>query len=552
MRWFTILAADARVYVALFGAAFGVTWLVLLWEGQRRRWPTGPWLAMIAWTFTCAMVGSHLAMLGSGDWTAALSRGCLPHTTDKSFLGMVAGGIVGVATSRRLLRLPLAVGDAFALALPVGLLVGRVGCVLRGCCFGTPTSLPWAISYSPGSLAQNLQSARGLVAPSAASLAIHPVQVYEILMLIAVIAVLLRAKRRLKHELSLFLLYAVLQSLVRFVIEFMRDGPLVSRVAGLKPLQLVLLGTAAAAAILLWFCERGAFRVSIVSKPSFTRQGLTLVAVSAITLPFAGWFTEFELAILFAVAVPALFALALTAVGSARRAPARWAAAGITVASFVLLGAGSDDLFPPDVDDFEPSYWTVTGAVGGGECAEGVGYGAVSGSAAYTNGFDNHAYLRAGVHAVVPLPWVQASGGGIFGDGGTRWFGLGGGYTLCAFGSGPFGRVRLGPSDIAWLEGSYGDSMLSPFSTRFSRAQVSAGIGVSLGERALLHTGYMTIPINTDQVPQGAGWPLGAYIGGTFSLGEGKEVFANAYLVGPAGEAGNAAQIMLGVRVPYW
>jgi prolipoprotein diacylglyceryltransferase len=535
---FTIQAADARLYIALFGSGFAATWLILLWEGQRRRWPTGLWLTMLAWTFTCAMVGSHLAMLGSNDWAAALSHGSIPHTTDKSFLGMVAGGIVGVATSRRLLRLPLAVGDAFALALPVGLFVGRVGCLLRGCCFGTPTNLPWAISYSPGSLAQGLQVQRGLVAPTSASLPVHPVQAYEMLLLLGVIALLLMARRRLRHELSLFLLYAVLQSLVRFAIEFVREAPLVARVAGIKPVQIVLLGAAAAAAVLLWFCERGIFRVSVRTAPSFARQTLTLAGVGAITLPFSGWFTEFELAILFAVAAPALFALALAAVHSARRAPARWVATGITVGSLVLLGAASDDLFPPEIS--EPNYWTVTGAAGGGECAESGYYGAVSGTVAYTHEFSKYANVRVGGDAVIPLPWVQASGGGIFGDGSTRWFGLGGGVSACAFGVGPFARIRLGPSDIVWLEGSYGDSL----NVLFSRSQVSAGMGVRLSDHVRLQGGYMTIPGWEYSYNSGSGG--GGYLGGTMDLGEGRWFFASAYAVPRA----SCWQLMLGVRYP--
>ena len=531
MHSFTILAADARVYIGLFGAAFGVTWLVLLWEGQRRRWPTGPWLAMMAWTLTCAMVGSHLAMLSSGDWTAALSRGCLPHTTDKSFLGMVAGGIVGVATSRRLLRLPLAVGDAFALALPVGLLVGRVGCLLRGCCFGTPTSLPWAISYSPGSLAQSLQAQRGLVAPASSSLPIHPVQVYEILLLIGVIATLHWARRRVRHELSLFLLYALLQSLVRFGIEFMRDGPLVSRLAGLKPLQLVLLGAAGVAGVLLWFCDRGAFRVAVVPAPSFIRQATALAAVGAVTLPFSGWFTEFELAILFAVAIPAMFALAFTAVHAARRAPARWAATAIAAGSMILLGAGSDYLSPFE-EIHEPDYWTVTGAAGGGECAEGSYYGGISGTAAFTHEFDTYSRLRAGAQAAILIPWWMASGGNLFADGDIRWAGLGGGASASAFGVRPFARVRLGPSDLAWLEGSYGDSLL-PF-----LSQLSAGIDANLGSGTRLCGGYMTAP------ESGTPWPAGAYLGGEFVEDEGKVFFASGYWIPRA----STWQIVLGVR----
>lgn len=531
MRSFTILAADARVYIALFGAAFGVTWLVLLWEGQRRRWPPGPWLAMIAWTFTCAMVGSHLAMLGSGDWTAALSHGCLPHTTDKSFLGMVAGGIVGVATSRRLLRLPLAVGDAFALALPVGLVVGRVGCLLRGCCFGTPTSLPWAISYSPGSLAQCLQAQRGLVAPASSSLPVHPVQIYEILLLMGVIATLHWARRRVRHELSLFLFYAVLQSLVRFVIEFMRDGPLVSRFAGLKPLQLVLLGAAGVAVVLLWLCERGAFRVSVVPAPSFIRQATALAAVGAITLPFSGWFTEFELAILFAVAVPALFALALTAVHSARRAPARWAVTGIAVGTLVLLGAESDNIFPFSGEDREPNYWTVTGAAGGGECAEGTYYGGISGTAAFTHEFNTYSRLRVGAQAAILIPWWTFSGGSLFADGDIRWVGLGGGASASAVGVRPFARVRLGPSDIAWLEGTYGNALIPLVSP------IAAGVGVNLGGGTRLRGGFMAV--SSDE----ARWP-GAYIGTEYAGEENQTYFATGYWI----PRGRVWQIVLGVR----
>ena len=533
MQSLTIVAADARVYVAQFGAAFGVTWLILLWEGRRRKWPTGPWLAMLAWTFTCAMVGSHLAMLGSGAWTAALSRDCLPHTTDKSFLGMVAGGIVGVATSRRLLRLPLAAGDAFAIALPVGLAVGRVGCLLRGCCFGTPTSLPWAISYSPGSLAQGLQVQRGLVGPGSASLPIHPVQVYEMLLLVGLIVVLLLARRRLKEELSLFLLYAVLQSLVRFGIEFVRDGPQVAHIAGMKPLQLVLLGVAGAAAVLLAVCERGAFRVSVTTAPSFWRQALAIGAVGAIAVPFAGWFTQFELGILLAVTVPAAFALAFTAVQSARRAPARWAATAVTAGALVMLGAGSDDLFPPEVR--EPDYWTVTGAAGGGECAEGAYYGGISGTAAFTHEFDTYSRLRAGGQAAILIPWIAFSGGSLFADGDIRWAGLGGGVAASAFGVRPFARVRLGPSDIAWLESTYGDSLL-PF-----LSQLTVGAGVNIGDAVRLHGGYATLA-SREMTP----WPVGAYIGAVTSMDNGTELFTQGYLISRE----RCWQLLIGVRYP--
>lgn len=37
--------------------------------------------------------------------------------------------------------------DILAIALLLALAFGRIGCLLRGCCFGKPTQLPWAISF---------------------------------------------------------------------------------------------------------------------------------------------------------------------------------------------------------------------------------------------------------------------------------------------------------------------------------------------------------------------------------------------------------------------
>jgi hypothetical protein len=306
----------------------------------------------------------------------------------------------------------------------------------------------------------------------------------------------------------------------------------------MKPVQLVLLGVAGAATVLLILCERGVLRVSVTPVPSSIRQALALGAVGAVTLPFPGWFTEFELAILFAAAVPALFAFALTAVDSARRAPARWVATGIAVGSLVLLGAGSDDLFPPEVG--EPDYWTATGTAGGGECAEGPYYGVVSGTAAYTHEFDEHSRLRAVAQAAILVPWWAFSGGSLFADGDIRWAGVGGGVSASAYGIHPFVRVRLGPSDIAWLEAFYGDSLLP-----FLSPQYAAGAGVRLGSGTRLHGGFATIT-NGDFYYGSTRWRMGGYIGAVTSMGNGTEFISEGFLVPGA----SFWRLLIGVRYP--
>ncbi len=69
-------------------------------------------------------------------------------------------GIVGYLRWRRVPLLPVA--DLVLPALLAGLAVGRIGCLLNGCCYGAPTGLPWGIAcvHYPGQL-------------------VHPTQIYE-------------------------------------------------------------------------------------------------------------------------------------------------------------------------------------------------------------------------------------------------------------------------------------------------------------------------------------------------------------------------------------
>lgn len=66
--------------------------------------------------------------------------------------GSLIGGLVGYALFVRKHRLPLlAIGDLLAPCLLLGLALGRMGCLLNGCCFGGACELPWAVTFPLGS-----------------------------------------------------------------------------------------------------------------------------------------------------------------------------------------------------------------------------------------------------------------------------------------------------------------------------------------------------------------------------------------------------------------
>ena len=73
--------------------------------------------------------------------------------------------------------------DYAALTLPAPMMVAHLGCFMQGCCYGRPTSLPWEVAFPEG----------GPVAPGGVTL--HPTQLYEIGLLLIVVAVYRRVLR---------------------------------------------------------------------------------------------------------------------------------------------------------------------------------------------------------------------------------------------------------------------------------------------------------------------------------------------------------------------
>ncbi len=129
---------------------------------------------------------------------------------DLNMRGLVYYGGLALAVPSCILlvwrmKLPLgAVADAVGLAMPLSLAIARVGCFLNGCCGGKPSGLPWAVTF-PGS-----------------ATAVHPAQLYEMVLDLAAFAFLLWIRKRLRRDWDLFLLSLAGYGLIRFVMEFYR------------------------------------------------------------------------------------------------------------------------------------------------------------------------------------------------------------------------------------------------------------------------------------------------------------------------------------------
>lgn len=165
--------------------------------------------------------------------------------------GLVAGVGGGVWFLRREGFPVLRTTDAAATVIPVGIVFGRIGCFLGGCCFGTVTEGPLGVSFPALSAASEKQFRDGLLASKALpSLPVHPTQLYEAAGCLA-IAVALRvwALPRKRFDGQVLLLFLASYAVLRFAIEYLRDddrGVLI----GLSTSQLVGVAMLGAVAVL--------------------------------------------------------------------------------------------------------------------------------------------------------------------------------------------------------------------------------------------------------------------------------------------------------------
>ena len=127
--------------------------------------------------------------------------------------GAVLGASLGLWIYCKIAKVKIGyVFDLLAPAVLIAQVLGRIGCTLNGCCYGSPTTLPWGIEYT------------NFVSYGFGAGMVHPTTIYEIIYCLIIFAVLMKLRGRLKPDGSLFLVYLALYSVWRFGIDFLRAG----------------------------------------------------------------------------------------------------------------------------------------------------------------------------------------------------------------------------------------------------------------------------------------------------------------------------------------
>lgn len=138
-------------YGVLLTLALGVGALLALVQGKRAGLEEGALISSLALAVAGGFVGAFacsvvVRFVQLGSLSAAIAQ---PGIV---FYGALIGGALGLSVGAWSFGLPLlAAWDAMLPALPIAHAIGRVGCLLGGCCFGAHTELPWGVTY-PGEM----------------------------------------------------------------------------------------------------------------------------------------------------------------------------------------------------------------------------------------------------------------------------------------------------------------------------------------------------------------------------------------------------------------
>ncbi|MBK5928080.1 prolipoprotein diacylglyceryl transferase [Rhodobaculum claviforme] len=176
LRWY------ALAYISGFLIGWGVLVALMrrpaVWPGGQAPMAPGAVEGLLTWVIVGVILGGRLGFVlfyQPGHYLRHPWEALAIWQGGMAFHGGLLGAAVAAALFARRHGVPaLRLGDAMALAAPVGIALGRVANFINAELWGRPTDVPWGVVF-PGPAAQDCPPA--MIGPMGC--ARHPTQLYE-------------------------------------------------------------------------------------------------------------------------------------------------------------------------------------------------------------------------------------------------------------------------------------------------------------------------------------------------------------------------------------
>jgi phosphatidylglycerol:prolipoprotein diacylglycerol transferase len=208
-------------YGVLLAAAYLGGLQLAIRRGRQRGLDSTRVLDLGIYIIISALIGAKLLLLITDFRSFAGNPEALMDLVRSG--GVFYGGLLVAVTVAlfyiRKVGLPLwTTCDVFAPGIALGHIVGRLGCFFAGCCYGRPTTVPWAITFTSPYAAANVGTPLNIP--------LHPTQLYEAGAEALILIILLTSERRGRQFAGrTFWLYMLMYAISRYIIEIYRGDP---------------------------------------------------------------------------------------------------------------------------------------------------------------------------------------------------------------------------------------------------------------------------------------------------------------------------------------
>ncbi len=184
----------------------GIFVSILLWSQLIRR--DDRLVLVYVAALAGAFLGAKLVYLGAEGWLYWHDPNrWVILATGKSITGALLGGYAAVEIAKRLLKYNGVTGDWFAIIVPAGVMIGRIGCMINGCCLGKVCTASWF----------TINDVNGVPR--------WPSSQMEFIFNAVMLGVILLLRRGRIAPGQLFHIYLMAYGIFRFFHEFLRDTP---------------------------------------------------------------------------------------------------------------------------------------------------------------------------------------------------------------------------------------------------------------------------------------------------------------------------------------
>ena len=211
---FTIKGITVYSYSFFISLGLLFAFLLFLFEVKRRGFDVGLGVNLNFWALFSALVGAKLLFIienlryifQNPKAVSIFLKGGLSTT------GALLGALLAILILFRKKKLDgFLWADMCAPSVALGQAVGKVGCLMAGCCYGLPTDLPWGIVFT-----------KSHIAPI--GIPLHPTQIYQLILNLLIFIYLFLRRKRTGFNGELILSYVFLYTTAKSIVGLFRAG----------------------------------------------------------------------------------------------------------------------------------------------------------------------------------------------------------------------------------------------------------------------------------------------------------------------------------------